>query len=405
MNVTETFLKLTSKTYPHGSESELNGLLPDYLDYDEFGNRYIQIGDSSCMFTSHLDTATSQKVEVKHVIEGNICKTDRSSILGADDKAGVTIMLWMIWNKIPGLYYFFIGEEVGCIGSKALANKIRNNKIENITKVISFDRRGTDSVITFQASSRCCSEKFAQALADELNKNKTFRYKPDPSGIWTDSAQFTSIYPECTNISVGYSSEHTTWESQNLDHLEQLADTCLNIDWEGLPVERDPKSVEYKYRNWSDYDWDDDCYGGGSSYYYPSTSRYTSGRSYDNTSYFWDEMSNYVSSVTLYTNSSKIKNIELGDERLEYEKELIVDLLEQLEVEYGSFTWDGLKLKVTHNGNSTVTCTREEISEFIHQLDFWKNLIEIDTKSSSKDYSDDAWSENAYYRDNMKAIF
>ena len=116
-------------------------------------------------------------------------------------------------------------------------------------------------------------------------------------------------------------------------------------------------------------------------------------------------MSNYVSSVTLYTNSSKIKNIELGDERLEYEKELIVDLLEQLEVEYGSFTWDGLKLKVTHNGNSTVTCTREEISEFIHQLDFWKNLIEIDTKSSNKDYSDDAWSENAYYRDNMKAIF
>lgn len=405
MNVTETFLKLTSKTYPHGSESELNGLLPDYLDYDEFGNRYIQIGDSSCMFTSHLDTATSQKVEVKHVIEGNICKTDRSSILGADDKAGVTIMLWMIWNKIPGLYYFFIGEEVGCIGSKALANKIRNNKIENITKVISFDRRGTDSVITFQASSRCCSEKFAQALADELNKNKTFRYKPDPSGIWTDSAQFTSIYPECTNISVGYSSEHTTWESQNLDHLEQLADTCLNIDWEGLPVERDPKSVEYKYRNWSDYDWDNDCFGG--SYYYPSSSRYTASSSVlDNKSYFWDEMSNYVSSVTLYANSSKVKDIELGDERLEYEKELIVELLEQLEVEYSSFTWDGLKLKVTHSGNSTVNCTREEISEFIHQLDFWKNLIEVDTKKPKNVYSDDdAWSGDAYYRDSRASIF
>ena len=404
MNVTETFLKLTSKTYPHGSESELNGLLPDYLDYDEFGNRYLQIGDSSCMFTSHLDTATSQKTDVKHVIEGNICKTDKSSILGADDKAGVTIMLWMIWNKIPGLYYFFIGEEVGCIGSKALANKIRNNKIENITKVISFDRRGTDSVITFQASSRCCSEKFAQALSDELNKNKTFRYKPDPSGIWTDSAQFTSIYPECTNISVGYSSEHTTWESQNLEHLEQLADTCLNIDWEGLPIERDPKSVEYKYRNWSDYDWDND-YGG--SYYYPSTPRYTASSSVvENRSYFWDEMSNYVSSVTLYANSSKVKDIELGDERLEYEKELIVELLEQLEVEYSSFTWDGLKLKVTHNGDSTVSCTREEIGEFIHQLDFWKNLVEVDNKKTKGGYSnDDAWSGDAYYRDSMTAIF
>lgn len=405
MNVTETFLKLTSKTYPHGSEAELYDLLPDYLDYDEFGNRYLQIGESNCMFTSHLDTATSQKVEVKHVIEGNICKTDRTSILGADDKAGVTIMLWMIWNKVPGLYYFFIGEEVGCVGSKALANKIRSNKIENITKVISFDRRGTDSVITFQASSRCCSEKFAQALADELNKNKTFHYKPDPSGIWTDSAQFVSIYPECTNISVGYSSEHTTWESQNLEHLEQLADTCLNIDWEGLPVERDPKSVEYKYRNWSDYDWDNDYYyGGGSSHYYPSSSRYTaSSKTYDNQHYFWDEMSNYVSSITLYANSQKVKDIELGDERLEYEKELIVELLEQLEVEFTSFTWDGFQLKVTNTSNSVVTCTREELSEFIRQLDFWKNLIE--TKQTKSTYSEDAWAEGAYYRDSLNVVF
>jgi hypothetical protein len=33
---------------------------------------------------------------------------------------------------------------------------------------------------------------------------KSFSYKKDKNGILTDSIQFVGIYPECTNISVGY---------------------------------------------------------------------------------------------------------------------------------------------------------------------------------------------------------
>lgn len=388
MNVIETFLRLTSRTYPHGSEQELFDFLPDYLDFDEFGNRYIQIGDGvSTMFTSHLDTATSQKCEVKHVIDGKICKTDGSSILGADDKAGVTIMLWMIWNKIPGLYYFFLGEEVGCIGSKALANKLKTQKIEGITKVISFDRRGHDSVITYQASSRCCSDAFAQALADQLNvKNTQFNYKIDPSGIWTDSAQFVKIYPECTNISVGYKNEHTSFESQDLDHLEQLADACLLVNWESLPIERDPSVVDYKSR-WSDWDYDygyggSSYYGGGSSYYGSSSrsgSTYT-GKAYDSAysnskKWFYDDFTNYVSNVTLAKSNNSIIDIELSEERLDFEKIKIAELLEDLEIEYQSFTWDGLKLNVKSDFNDVV-CLRSELSPYIRSLDFWVPLVE-----------------------------
>ena len=134
MDIKETFLKLTSRTYPHGTESEVMHLLPQELDTDEFGNRFIQIGSSTCMFTSHLDTATSANTTIDHVIDGDIIKTDGFTILGADDKAGVTIMLNMIENKVPGLYYFFLGEEVGCVGSKKLSGKFATNKIENINK-------------------------------------------------------------------------------------------------------------------------------------------------------------------------------------------------------------------------------------------------------------------------------
>ncbi len=405
MNVIETFLRLTSRTYPYGSEQELFDLLPEYLDFDEFGNRYIQIGDKvSTMFTSHLDTATSQKCEVNHVIDGKICKTDGTSILGADDKAGVTIMLWMIWNKIPGLYYFFLGEEVGCVGSKALATKLKSQKIEGITKVISFDRRGHDSVITYQASSRCCSETFAQALADQLNaKNTLFKYKPDPTGIWTDSAQFVKIYPECTNISVGYKNEHTSHESQDLDHLEQLADACLLVDWESLPVERDPIVVDYRSR-WDDWDYGYSYYGGG-SYYSSSSKSSTGSRAYE-TSYtnskkwFFDDFTNYVSSVTLSKPNGSLVDIELSEERLEIEKIKIAELLEDLELEYNSFTWDGLKLVVKHDSHD-VTCPRSDLSPYIKSLDFWISLIE----EKSYSFHEDDWSLTDRQRDQIAVIF
>ena len=118
MNIKEKFIELTSRTYPHGTEEDVFPLLNSELQKDEFDNLFIKIGESDVMFTSHLDTATSILTSVNHVFDGKIIKTDGKTILGADDKAGVAIMLYMIENKIPGLYYFFLGEEVGCIGSK-----------------------------------------------------------------------------------------------------------------------------------------------------------------------------------------------------------------------------------------------------------------------------------------------
>lgn len=399
MSIKETFLRLTSKTYPHGSESELYDLLIEGLEFDEFGNRYIQVGESTCMFTSHLDTATSAKTDVNHVFEGNIIKTDGASILGADDKAGVTIMFYMIKNKVPGLYYFFLGEEVGCVGSKKLSTKLNTTKeypFDKINKVISFDRRGYDSVITYQASSRCCSDEFAQALADDLNKcGVAFNYKPDPTGIYTDSAQFTRIYPECTNISVGYRSEHTFSESQDIDHLEELGKACLNVEWEKLPVTRDPSKYEYRsygyYGGWDSEDWED-YYGGYGSYgnrsrmisNAASTSSYTPPEK-DEIIHFYDEEYQFVSSLKKNKLSDKLISIDFAPERIEDEKTSIIEILDSLEVDYKAIKWDGFKLVVKHNeSNHTTECLRSDLTEFLPNLDFWKKEIE-DYKGVSND--------------------
>ena len=247
--ILETFLRLTNSTYPYGTEDSLvenmikQGVFPD-LEKDSHGNYYYKIGKSRTIFTSHLDTACKESTPVTHVFDGNMIRTNGKTILGADDKAGVTILLHLIKNKIPGLYYFFIGEEVGCIGSGLAA---KYDKFKGLyDRIISFDRKDTGSVITYQSSSRCCSDVFADELSKQLNKRGDMSYKKDDGGVYTDSAEFTHLIPECTNISVGYYKEHTTNECQDIKHLAKLADACLLIDWEKLPTRRDPSKTEYK---------------------------------------------------------------------------------------------------------------------------------------------------------------
>ena len=248
--VLNTFIKLTSMTYPYGYEDVLVkelikcGLFPANISKDVHGNYFIQVGESRTIFASHLDTVSKTHTKVNHVFEGNMIKTDGTTTLGADDKAGVTTMLWMIKHNVPGLYYFFIGEEVGCIGSGNAARSVSDFK-GKYDRIISFDRRDVGSVITHQSWSRCCSDSFGDALASELNKSG-LSYKKDDGGVYTDSAEFVDIIPECTNISVGYYKEHTTNESQDIDHLTRLAEACLRVDWESLPTERDPEMSEYK---------------------------------------------------------------------------------------------------------------------------------------------------------------
>jgi hypothetical protein len=377
MNIKDKFLELTSRTYPHGTEEDVFPLLNSELQKDEFGNLFIKIGESDVMFTSHLDTATSALTTVNHVFDGKIIKTDGKSILGADDKAGVTIMLYMIENKIPGLYYFFLGEEVGCIGSRKVANVQKDQKIEGINKVISFDRRGNDSVITFQSSQRCCSDVFGEALSKQLNlADDTFSYKNDPTGILTDSVQFIKIYSECTNISVGYKSEHTFSEQQDIEHLTKLAEACLLVDWNGLPVDRDPSKTEYKSYGGSRYDdWDDYDYG-----YSGYTSRWgsTTTKKYEPKTdkvWFHDKKYNYVSNVEIDSLTKKVISVDLCEERVAYEKVIIDTLLTSLDLQYDLFTWDGFNLKVCYKqnaGDHTTECNRNDLLEYLPELDYSK---------------------------------
>jgi hypothetical protein len=196
------------------------------------------------MFSCHVDTVhwscdgDDQKIWYDPKTQSYFKKD--GGPLGADDTSGMWLMLSMIDAGVAGTYFFHRGEERGGIGSSYMAQAYPE-LLRKFEAAIAFDRRDTTDVITYQAGGRCCSDAFAQDLADKLNAvNDDFMYMPNDGGIFTDTANYTELIPECTNISVGYQDEHTGWEEQYLPHLFDLRDALIAIDWSTLVIERDP---------------------------------------------------------------------------------------------------------------------------------------------------------------------
>ena len=247
---------------PHDSvsEEEFNRefLFKDYEvrvlgDFTDPAAYVIEVGGGSSrtMFSCHVDTVhrSTGRQRVKFDPAKLVyCKTDNEP-LGADDTAGCWLLLEMIDAGVPGTYVFHRGEERGGIGSSFIADK-HVSFLKLFDRAVAFDRRGSCDVITHQGAGRCASDTFAQALADAFNEDGESMYAPSDMGIFTDTANYTSVIPECTNISCGYMHEHTAAETLHLPTLFALRDNCLHIDWESLPTERDPK--EKRQATWYD---------------------------------------------------------------------------------------------------------------------------------------------------------
>lgn len=264
-SVQELFLKLTSQTCPHFTGKSPERRIREHDLYgeslkalggrlDRYGNIHILVGDRqpTTLFTCHLDTADHgmNGVPVKHVIGPNFITTTGFSLLGADNKGGMTVMLKMIKAGVHGHYAFFLGEELGCLGSRWASQYL---DWDGYKRAIAFDREGYDSVITRQVTGKCCSDKFANALADQLNSRmygelemrqhqagelEIQLYKPDPTGRLTDTAMFVWGISECTNIGAGSFFSHQDREVQNIRFLERLVDAAIQIEWDALPTVR-----------------------------------------------------------------------------------------------------------------------------------------------------------------------
>lgn len=217
------------------------------------GNLIIKIGEGSkTLFSSHTDTVHRTGVEQNVIIDPTQDKlkftTDSGQCLGGDDGTGVWLMLELIKAGVPGLYIFHRAEEVGGQGSSYIANSTPE-LIEGYERAIAFDRKDDWSIITHQSGVRTCSEEFAKDLARELSMG----HRPDSTGSFTDTANYDTIIPECTNLSVGYHNAHSARENQEIDYLLEFRDALIKVDWENLVTARDPEEVEYSNKGYYGY--------------------------------------------------------------------------------------------------------------------------------------------------------
>lgn len=239
-NLNEVLYFLLNKVRCQGTELSTWETLPipnkqTFRHHGQFMFGYVKVGESSTMFTCHLDTVenkrsgTTKKVYLDTV---NNYIFANNQVLGADDGAGVALLCHMICNNIAGHYFFFAGEEIGGIGSMYLADNFSNIfPALQLNRAIAFDRKGTSDVVVEQFCGKCCSDVFVDALCVELGLD----YKP-AIGSFTDTANFVGIIPECTNVSVGYYNEHSKSEYLDVGYLEKLSNVILKVQWELLPV-------------------------------------------------------------------------------------------------------------------------------------------------------------------------
>lgn len=267
---------------------------------DNAGNLHVdnRFGKSKTLFIAHVDTV--------HRVTGvnKIRKTQThwyadGAPLGADDGAGCAMLMHLIHSGVKGYYIFSQGEECGGIGAKHIADK-HADLLKQFDRAIAFDRRGIDSVISHQGMGRCASDTFCQALASALNEhNDNLMYSPDDTGVYTDTAEFTDIIPECTNISVGYYNEHGERENLDIVHFAALAVAVTKVDWENLPVDRDPTVPDYKSYKY-DSKFDTAWWSGYGVYKDDKDAMGTDGKDSTDPMYKWQEDDEYFATEILF---------------------------------------------------------------------------------------------------------
>ena len=219
---------------------------------DQAGNLHFdrRQGKSKTLFCAHTDTVHHHNEEGENTfaigMDGKVEKAFAAgdSVLGADDGAGIAILLTMMAMSIPGYYIFFRQEECGGVGSTYFAESF-GPLMKTLDRAVAFDRAGYGDVISHQAGGRCCSDEFADALANALNDlDDDFMFSNCDGGVFTDTANLTNSIPECTNLSVGYLRQHTVKEEQSITFMLQLAQAACKLDWEKLPTKRDPSEID-----------------------------------------------------------------------------------------------------------------------------------------------------------------
>jgi acetylornithine deacetylase/succinyl-diaminopimelate desuccinylase-like protein len=206
------------------------------IECDKPGNLYITKGKSTTFpcIVAHMDQVQEKHskdfiaYEAEDIIIGFSPKHKEQQGLGADDKCGIWISLKCLQKFEALKLAFFVGEEVGCKGSR-LANMAF---FDDCRFVIEPDRKGAEDLITQIGWTPLCSDDFLKDIGF-----KKFGYK-ETEGMMTDieALKDNGLMLSCINLSCGYYRPHTNEEFvykpallNCLAFVEHIIKTCTKV--------------------------------------------------------------------------------------------------------------------------------------------------------------------------------
>lgn len=266
----ELLFQLYSIHSPSNGEKKMRKYVKRYIrrvcgeceiEQDSYGNVFVKKGvaDSYPCLAAHLDQVQSDHAKDFEIVEGNDVVFGYSAMhrqqqgLGADDKNGIYICLECLAKYDVLKVAFFVGEEIGCKGSR----NCDLDFFKDCKYIVEPDRMGGDDLITSMSVGKVCSDDFINALGAE-----SFGYKPERGSI-TDVGELveSGVGISCLNLSCGYYCAHSDEEFTVLSELQNALDFVCHII-ETLTE----KSYPFKYVGYSYGRYGYGGYGGYSGY-------------------------------------------------------------------------------------------------------------------------------------------
>ncbi|MCY8291563.1 M20/M25/M40 family metallo-hydrolase [Bacillus haynesii] len=222
---------------------------------------------ATIILSAHMDSVKGLVPgrEVKE-IDGTFYSS--KGILGADDRAGIAILLAVLRNVEKTCFEgtikvaFSREEEIGCVGS----SQIDKEWIEGSDLAIVVDRRGNNDIVVGNWSQAFCSDEVG-TFFEECAAMQDMSWSAVEGGI-SDACTFAELNVNSVNLSAGYMNEHTPREYVVLEDMKKTVSLILQafalvndfVDTFGdVPAyNRWIQDLDKWYRDYSEFDEYDD---------------------------------------------------------------------------------------------------------------------------------------------------
>lgn len=202
--------------------------LVDYISVDRDGNllaekTYRNGNGPTILLNAHLDIACELEPNRKIIKDNGIWKSSKG-ILGADDRAGVAVILQIAQNLLNSSfngkvkYIFTVKEECGLVG----ARHVDNYFLWGTDAAIVVDRRGKGDIVTSCGGYfPFCTQAFGELIEKIATEADIGEWKCTSGGS-SDTRIWAEHGIQSVNLSAGYGNEHTERE-----YLDVAA--CYNV--------------------------------------------------------------------------------------------------------------------------------------------------------------------------------